>query len=372
VLGPIIKPCLENEESMLRTVKTNHPAREAKDPNGHQGLNNRDTSDRKRSEKTRIGFYLRISVSSVLISYVFYKAGLPELIGTLKGTNFFFLALTLSITPVLILLSSWKWQILLSAQGLRVSLGKLYTLYLVGYLFNNVMPSNVGGDVIRGYELGRYTQKDADSFASVFLERFTGLTVLISLALIAFLITVGSMGDARLTIIMGIALVGYISVFTLIFDQRAFDLIHKKVQVRILKNLMDKLQEIQFAVLKYKGKNHALIFALIISILFYMLAVINVYFGCLAFGVEIALTKLFIGVPIIMVISMLPISLGGIGLSEWAYFYIFTTLGAAGSLGLSVALLMRAKVVICGLFGMVFYLSMHEKRPKRIRGVKPF
>ncbi|MCK4347822.1 MAG: flippase-like domain-containing protein [Thermoplasmatales archaeon] len=317
-----------------------------------------NTNQRK---KRGISFYLKILVSLVLIFYVFYKAGLPELIETLKGTDFFFLGLALSITPVLIFLSSWKWQILLSAQGSRVSLGRLYALYLVGYFFNNVMPSNVGGDIIRAYELGRYTHKEAESFASVFLERFTGLTVLIFLALIAFLIKVGSIGDARLTIVMGIVLAGYIGIFPFILDQRAFNLIYKKARVRILKELMAKLQKVQSALMNYKGKNQALIFAMIISILFYMLAVVNVYLGCLAFGVQVSLAKLFIGVPIIMVISMLPISIGGIGLSEWAYFFIFTTLGITGSLGLSVALLMRAKAVVCGLLGGLFYSSMSGK-----------
>lgn len=317
-----------------------------------------NTNQRK---KRGTGFYLRILVSFALIFYVFYKAGLTELIETLKGVDFFFLGLAFAITPVLIFLSSWKWQILLSAQGIKVSLGKLFALYLVGIFFNNLMPSTVGGDVIRAYELGKYTHKRAESIASVFMERFTGLTALIFLALIAFLVKVDSFGDARLTIVMGIVMVGYVSAFPLILDQRVIAFIHKKAKVRILKKLIDKLQKVQSAIMDYKGKNSALGIAMIISFLFYMVAVVNVYLGCLAFGVQMPLVKLFMGVPIILVISMIPITLGGIGLSEWAYFLIFTKLGATGSLGLSVALLMRVKAVAFGLLGGVFYSSMSEK-----------
>ncbi|RCV66056.1 Acetyltransferase [Methanophagales archaeon] len=317
-----------------------------------------NTNQRK---KRRIGFYLRVLVSFALIFFVFYKAGLTGLIETLKSTDFFFLGLVFAITPVLIFLSAWKWQILLSAQGIKVSLGKLVVLYLVGIFFNNIMPSSVGGDVIRAYELGKYTHKKAVSMASIFVERFTGLTVLIFLALIAFLVKMGSIGDARLTIIIGIAVVGYVSVFLLILDQRVIIFIQKKNKVRFIKKLMDKLQKVQSAIMDYKGKNRALWIAMIISFFFYIVAVVNVYVGCLAFGVHMPLAELFVGVPIILAISMIPITIGGIGLTEWAYFFIFTKLGDAGSLGLSVALLMRTKTVVLGLLGGVFYLSMTKK-----------
>ena len=324
-----------------------------------------NTNQRK---KRGIDFYLRVLVSFALIFYVFYKAGLTELIETLKCVDFFFLGLAFAITPVLIFLSSWKWQILLSAQGIKVSLSRLFALYLVGIFFNNVMPSSVGGDIIRAYELGKYTHKKAESMASIFMERFTGLTVLIFIALIAFLVQVRSFGDARLTIVMGIVVVGYVSAFPLILDQRIIAFIHKKVRVRILKKLMDKLLKVQSAIMDYKGKNRALGIAMIISFFFYIAAVVNVYLGCLAFGVHIPLSKLFIGVPIILVISMIPITIGGIGLSEWAYFFIFTKLGVAGSLGLSVALLMRVKAVAFGFLGGVLYSTITGKAfPKRLQ-----
>lgn len=320
-----------------------------------------DTNQRR---KSGIGFYLKIIVSLSLILYVFYKASMAELIETLKHVDFFFLGMAFAITPVLIFLSSWKWQILLSAQGIKVSLGKLVVLYLVGIFFNNIMPSNVGGDVIRAYELGTYTHKKAESIASVFVERFTGLTVLIFLVLIAFLVKGSFISDDRLTIVIGIVVGGYVSAFILLLNQRVIAFTQKKIRVRILKKLMDKLQKVQSAIVDYKGKNLALGIAMILSFLFYIVAVVNVYVGCLAFGVHVPLEKLFIGVPIILIISMIPITVGGIGLSEWAYFFIFTKLDATGSLGilgLSVALLMRVKMVAFGLTGGVFYLSMSEK-----------
>ena len=60
-------------------------------------------------------------------------------------------------------------------------------------------------------------------------------------------------------------------------------------------------------------------------------------------------------VPVIMFISSLPITVGGLGLFEWAYFFTFGASGAGGSPGLLVGLLMRANSLLFSLWGGVIY-----------------
>ena len=129
------------------------------------------------STKKGVGFYLRVVVSLSLIAFVFYKAGLPQLWDSLRQTQLRYLLLSLAVTPALIFTSAWKWQIILNAQKINVSVMKCFWLYVVGYFFNTVLPTNVGGDVVRAYALGKSTDKRAQAFSSVFVERFTGLSV---------------------------------------------------------------------------------------------------------------------------------------------------------------------------------------------------
>lgn len=320
------------------------------------------------TKKSRgFSFYLKTFVSIILIAYVFHKVGWSQLLLTLKNTNGVFLALCVSITPILILISSSKWQILLRAQGIKVSLPRLFFLYLVGYFFNNVLPSNVGGDIVRAYELSKYTTKKAESLASVFLERFTGLTALIFFALIAYFISVSSVADNRLTLAIGIAALGYLSILTLILNRKILGFVEKKVKYKVVKKVMEKFTKFQDAIKAYKNKKRTLVYAMVNSVIFYVIAVANVYLGCLAFGTNISFTKLLLVVPLVLVISMIPITIGGIGLSEWAYVFAFTSLvGATASLGLSVALLMRAKNLSFGLIGGVFFSTLGSRQKDRI------
>ena len=81
-------------------------------------------------------------------------------------------------------ISCLKWMVFLKERGTSVSLFRLLNLYFIGKFFNNFMPSMVGGDLMRTYLLGR-TQDEfqSQSFASVFMERLTGLIALILLVI---------------------------------------------------------------------------------------------------------------------------------------------------------------------------------------------
>ena len=314
--------------------------------------------------KRNFALYVRVLISLLLLIYVFRKAGLQSLWGVVQKTDPLYLTLCVLISPVLILLSSWKWQVLLRARGVKASLGHLFRLYIIGYFFNNVLPSNVGGDVVRAYELGKETDNPAEAFATVFLERFTGLTALVLFALIGFLLAVKRLGDPRLTWGIVIATAGYLMLLGLVFTGKAVRFLERKVPVPFVGKILRKLAKFQAVVLSYKGHPGALAFAMLNSFAFYLGAVLNVYLGTLAFGYRASFADVAIATPIVLVVAMIPISLGGIGLSEWAYLFVFERLGMPGALGLSVGLLMRAKALLFGMLGGLAYASLPTKIDK--------
>lgn len=312
-------------------------------------------------KKKGLGFYLRLGLSLLLLFYVFRKAGMAQLWDTIRQADPLFLFLSFAIAPVLIFLSSWKWQVLLRAQDLKVPLARLFGLYMVGYFFNTVLPTNVGGDVVRAYELGRSLNKRTEVFSSVFLERFTGLTALLFMAVIAFMLTIHKIGGMQLNIAMVISLVGYFLIVWLIWDRRVLALVRQKIRVNAAQKIFEKLARFQDATLAFKRHRSVLVFAMINSFVFNIAAALNVYLSSLAFNYNIGFINSLIITPIILVITMIPISIGGFGLSEWAYFFTFARMGATGPLGLSVAILMRAKALVCGLIGGAYFSASKMK-----------
>lgn len=307
-------------------------------------------------KRPSLGFLLRIAISGALLGYVLYKVDWSEAGSLLTKTNLLYLLLSFAVGVALILISAWKWWILLRAQGRQLPLGRLFHLYLVGYFFNNVLPSNVGGDVIRAYEAGRQLDDRATALASVFVERFTGLTALILLAIVSFVSNLQLFRDVRFAAALGLAIVGYSLILVLVVSNRPMAILGRLLGRTPLRKLMGKLQKFQQAIQSYRNHSRQLWAAMAISFLFYLLAVINVFVSSLAFGTLVPVQSVLVIVPVILVISMIPISFGGVGLQEWAYFFTFAAIGAGGSLGLLVAILMRLKAVSYGVAGGALYL----------------
>lgn len=309
------------------------------------------------SKKKAYKFYFRSLVSIFLLSFFIYKAGLPELWKTISRANLVFLFVSLGMTPVLILLSAWKWHVILKAMHIRVPLPKCFWLYVVGYFFNTILPTNVGGDVVRAYSVGKTSGKKASAFSSVFIERFTGLSILIFMALIAFFFAFNKLWNRWLNIALLLSLFGYISILVVVLNQKLFLWLSNNIHIRIIQVILIKLKRFQDATLSLKNETPTLIFAFVNSVLFYIFAAINVYTSALAFNSSITFVEALIITPIVMVVTMIPISIGGIGLAEGAYFFTFSRMGLLGTVGLSVALLLRAKALGAGLMGGIYYTT---------------
>ena len=106
-----------------------------------------------------------------------------------------------------IVVNGVKWQILLRAQGVRVPFGAVLRFLFTGFFFNNFLPANVGGDVMRGYGLARYTDRTADAAVSVIVDRIVGLIAYMSTAAVAAIVAVNLAGQHALQQVEWVAIV---------------------------------------------------------------------------------------------------------------------------------------------------------------------
>ena len=92
-----------------------------------------------------------------------------------------FAVLSLLLSGAMVSISTWKWKVLLGQQGHALSFPHLLRVYFIGYYFSNFLPSNFGGDVVRSLYTGRRIGSQQRAAIAVFLERFTGLILLLVL-----------------------------------------------------------------------------------------------------------------------------------------------------------------------------------------------
>lgn len=326
-------------------------------------------------EKSSTLRFFQIAITTALIIYVFHKAelltlqGWQDLFNTFAHTNLYFLLASFAILPIINFASSVKWYFLSHSCGLSVSVWRLYAYYVIGKFFSLILPSSFGGDVIRIHQLGRYTGRYADAAAVVFVERFTGLVMLVMLAVIAVIANwqvFFKIPWLTVSLSIGVLVLGLIC--WLIIDERPFNLSQKIFGQRLplLQKFFSKVGKFRNSVMLYQNNLGALGWALVNSLIFYCLAIINFWVTALAFNSEISLINSLLAVPVIMFIMNLPFSIGGIGITEFAYTFTLGFFDVNPTIAISIVFLMRLKTFIDAGIGSLLYplVSGENLKPK--------
>lgn len=324
--------------------------------------------------------FTRIAATAALLTYVLHKAGLfkpqgwQELFAIFTHAHLWFVLASLGAGILANFASAVKWFMLCRSQGISVSLWRLWAYYMVGKFFSLVLPSSIGGDVVRMRELGRYTGRYADATASVFVERFSGLATLVVLALVAVVVNLELFNLPWLTFGLGCGALAVGAICWLIIDQRPFNWLQKRCGNRLplLHNLFTKIGKFQQAVLVYQHDPQALWWALLNSLVFYFIAVVNVWVTVLAFRAELDFISVLVAVPVILFIMNLPFSIGGIGLMEFAYSFTLGLFDVHPSVAISTALLMRAKTLFDAGVGSLLYPLVSDGKLQAPRAITKY
>ena len=91
----------------------------------------------------------KAGVSVALLAFLFSKVDVGRLWTVARTASVPWLLAALALYLGMILLSAWRWGLLLEAQDIPFAFRRLTSSFLVASFFNNFLPSNIGGDVIR-------------------------------------------------------------------------------------------------------------------------------------------------------------------------------------------------------------------------------
>lgn len=291
---------------------------------------------------------LKITISVVLLAALLRSVEWRHILAELRQADLAWVALALGLFVTGLVVRAWRWEGLLSAQGVRAPLRVLIRWYFVGGFFNTVLPTGFGGDVVKTYALARYSDRPGAAAGSVLLDRFSGILSLLMMGWSALLVAPGLVTPAVVWLIWALLTGALIALGVMASDVQTW--LKKRVpwltQNRMGRALLD-------AVPAYGLR--PFLRALAISFLFNSLLIaVNV---CLAYslGLRLHLVYFLIFVPLISLSLLLP-SVGGLGVRELSYVTLFRQAGVAPAAATALSLLFYAVTLASGLLGGVMYL----------------
>jgi uncharacterized protein (TIRG00374 family) len=305
----------------------------------------------------------KIAITIGLIAYVFSRVDLDAVRTSLAAANPWLILLAFAFYNVAITINGMKWYVLLQALKVRVPFRAVLQFMYVGFFFNSVLPANIGGDVMRGYGVARYTDRTAEAAVSVVVDRIVGLLAYMSTAAVTAIVVVRLMDHAELQWLFNLAvlvLAGIAVALAVMLSRRLRLLMGRIFQLGPLTRLAPIYEGVSAALDAYRFRYRALVKAYLLGLCGLMSAnVVNwLLFEAVGGGVPFVDVLLFN--PLIALVLLVPISVGGHGVIQGAYPFFYGLLGVPKEQAVAVSVLMSFIIILGSLPGGVLWLRIRR------------
>jgi len=326
------------------------------------------------SEKRRTNpalLILRICIAAGTLAWVFRNQEWSELRQVFLGMNLvvFFACLLAFAGTQAVLATRWWW--LLRALAIRLRLGMAIRLHFLGLFYNNVMPSSIGGDLIRAWYASKHTERRIEAALSVFIDRGIGLFGLVLMAGLSFLFLMGegalgsvaapentAQGQIHRYGELGLyALVLVCAVLCLLLFWGKTRLIILGLCMRMLARGRRMGQKTYEAVRLCCKSPLTILGTLFLTILLQTCTILAFWLLGRDLGMELGIKYYFMIFPAMWVVGALPISIAGFGILEGGITILFVRLaGASPEQAACLALCQRFIWILCSLPGALIHL----------------
>jgi len=307
---------------------------------------------------------LRIGLAVILLVWLLTKVNIKESLLLLRNANLLFLFFALIVFLGLILISVWRWKIILDASCQYFTTSYLTKVYFACWFFNNILPTSIGGDVIRVVYTMRENNK-ALAFSATLVDRMIGFVGLFFFALCASLSLLILKQKTSFLLLNVLGFLILIFVVLILFSDRAhhlFSKIFSRIKILRAGEIFEKLYT---AIKEYRKFKMALFQSFILSLLLQADLALTWYFTGYAVGTRISVIYYFLYIPIVGLLTMIPLTIGGLGIRENSFVAFFSNLGISSASATSTSLLFLVINFIYALIGSVVFLFLKKSKAKK-------
>ena len=294
------------------------------------------------SAKKILSSLLKVAISVGGLAYIFWKVPFAEVCGHWTSQALPWILLILFCTVFSMIIQANRWRGLLLDEGKKIKFRTFYAYIALGYFFNNLLPSGFGGDAVKTIAFGKRFGNIANSVAAVAISRVMGLIAmfLCFFAMLPFVVARYDIPAIYTGAVCAVALVSVLVIVGGLFSDK----------IKLPAGLTAKvpfLLKLQDAFSIYRGYKKAFLLSGLDSIWLQISSIAIHYAYFQAVGVPVDLATITVFMTITITVSMLPISVNGIGLREGVNVSLFT-----GLLGIPADIVLAAALI--GYIPMLF------------------
>lgn len=250
------------------------------------------------------------------------------------------------------LLSSVRWQWAAWAFGLHVPFRRCLRLYFLGMLYNLFLPTGMGGDAVKAFLLSRSSRRTAPAVASILMERASGLLALMVLGAVALLVWRGEPLPWALRSLLLLAGTGSAAAMLTMPLLLRIGWVRRKLAGRGAGAARTGRQEGDAPEARLSAP-WLLVVVQGAAFGVQILSIALLASASLAMAIPADLVLLTVGHALVMLVTLLPVSLAGLGLREASWAWLFGLRGLDPAAGAALGLLFFLVHVAGSLFGLI-------------------
>jgi uncharacterized membrane protein YbhN (UPF0104 family) len=280
---------------------------------------------------------------------------------TARKASFVWLGTALAIYFVNVLACVWRWRVLLRAQQVPVPERTLLGSFLVALFFNNFLPSNIGGDVIRIRDTARAAGSKTLATTVILADRVIGLIGMVLVAALGASMVAGIAGHVPSPIWPSWLWAGFLVATILtapaVLAPAGVGRLLQPLTVFHPEWVGDRIEHLTAALARFRDRPSALV-SCFGGAVFGQAAIVGFYIAVAhSLHLGVAPWDLAVIVPLSFVVQMLPVSVNGFGVREATFSFYFTRVGLPMEAALLTSLVAQALIMVFSLTGAATWFA---------------
>jgi glycosyltransferase 2 family protein len=304
---------------------------------------------------------VKLAVSVALLWLLFSRVDVAKLWASARHASIKWLAIALGVYALTIVVMVWRWWLLLEAQDVDMSFRKLFGSMSVALFFNNFLPSNIGGDVVRISDTAKVARSKTLAATVVLADRTMGMMGLVLVAAMGITLVTAPAGRAPLPIwpswlwagFMSGTLVGAL----MLWSPNGVGWLLRPLLVLHPEWVGGRIGSLTATLERFRNHMGAVVTCFAGAVFVQLLTVVFGWAVARGLGIPIGPFDLAVVVPLAGVVQMIPVSVNGFGVREAMYSLYFARIGLPPESALLLSLTSTALVMLYSLTGAAVYVG---------------
>jgi uncharacterized protein (TIRG00374 family) len=300
--------------------------------------------------------------------FTVWRLGPAELGRTLVGVRFEWLAASIGLWGLTIVVGAWRWLLILRSQGLDPGFRRTLEISLVAHFFNSFLLGSAGGDVLKAYYAARVTHhRKTEAVTTVLLDRVLGLFTMLGFAVALMIPNLGliqNQPETQLLAVVVLGMFGAASVILWLSLRGGVSGVFPKARQFLARLPKGELLQRGIEAGRTLGRRPSLVFqTVMVSILLTCICVLQLLTLVWGYGLKVPLAPMLFMVPSVICISALPLTPNGLGVRDNLYVYLLNLpqIGISAGTALAISLVAYACSLVWSALGGILYLLMRRE-----------